>query len=205
MFVRTRPRDGTRVVVTKAGADLVDEEWAIANGTHGALLAKRKEIEIETEALRKEFPGVEPTEHEVEWRILDRELNDHAKNDDWGLYRNTLFARGELLRRELRSEQALVLYLEVCYLDLNGPRNLGGLRNSKLWRECMPFHPGDGFLAPGITKRTRRLADALQLDESALGTLFVEHNIRVREKMRLPLSPSDCWPVLRRSLYQDTS
>jgi len=44
MFIRTRPKDNARVVVTKAGADKIDEEWSIVAGTHDILLRKKRSL-----------------------------------------------------------------------------------------------------------------------------------------------------------------
>ena len=41
MFVRTRPKDNVRVVVTKEEADKIDEEWAIVSGTHDEYIAEK--------------------------------------------------------------------------------------------------------------------------------------------------------------------
>lgn len=42
MFVRTRPKDNARVVVTKEEADRIEEEWAIVHGTHDIYIANKK-------------------------------------------------------------------------------------------------------------------------------------------------------------------
>ena len=42
MFVRTRPKDNARVVVTKVEADKIDEEWTIVAGTHDIFVAEKE-------------------------------------------------------------------------------------------------------------------------------------------------------------------
>ncbi len=44
IFVRTRPKDNARVVVTKAEADKIDEEWTIVAGTHDIFVAEKEEF-----------------------------------------------------------------------------------------------------------------------------------------------------------------
>jgi DNA-directed RNA polymerase subunit M/transcription elongation factor TFIIS len=41
MYVRTRPGDGLRVLVTKSQAEQIEEQWSIRNGTHEAYLAEK--------------------------------------------------------------------------------------------------------------------------------------------------------------------
>lgn len=202
MFVRTRPKDKARIVVTKREADLIDEEWSIVSGTHDVFMMDRAEIETEAERLRQRFQGKEPAENDIKWGILNKQLTEHAKKGDWGLYRNTTFAMAELLRKEARLKQALHTYFEVCYLDLNGPRNLGGLRNSQLLGQFPPFDPNDAFLAPGVLDIIRRIAGKLPLGIAELGQLFIEHNERVGDSMRLPRSANQCWTILQKQLQR---
>lgn len=42
MFIRTRPKDNARIVVTENDADKIDEEWSIANGTYDSFVAEKK-------------------------------------------------------------------------------------------------------------------------------------------------------------------
>lgn len=42
MFVRTRPKDNIRVVVTEIEADRIDEEWSIINNVHSSFIAKKE-------------------------------------------------------------------------------------------------------------------------------------------------------------------
>lgn len=91
IFVRTRPKDNARVVVTKAEADKIDEEWSIVAGTHDIFVAEKEKFVKEKEILRKRFGGKEPSDNDVRWGLLNKQLIEHAKNGDWGLYRNARF------------------------------------------------------------------------------------------------------------------
>ena len=44
MFVRTRPKDNARVVVTKEEAEKIEEDWAIVSGTHDSFIAQEEKI-----------------------------------------------------------------------------------------------------------------------------------------------------------------
>jgi len=55
-------KDNARVVVTKAGADKIDEEWSIVAGTHDIFVAEKEEFAKEKEILRKRFGGKEPSD-----------------------------------------------------------------------------------------------------------------------------------------------
>jgi DNA-directed RNA polymerase subunit RPC12/RpoP len=126
MFVRTRPRDEQRVLVTEDQAEQIEEQWSIVNGTHGEYLAEKKRVSEEKARLAKRF-GKEPSDNDVAWSMLNQDMMEYASQQNWGLFRNAKFQMAEILRKESRLEQALATYLEVCYIDLNGPSNMSGV------------------------------------------------------------------------------
>lgn len=201
MYVRTRPKDRKRVLVTKEEADKIDEEWPIIAGvsTHNDHFIEKDELEAERKILRKKF-GTEPSENDVKWGVFNKQLLKHARNSDWGLYRNTRVGMGELLWEEMKWKEALRTYLEVCFLDLNGPNNTGGLDDSELLKEFPPFEPKTALLASGIIDRIKRIARLLDLRISEIKQLFTDHNEQFWYSLKLPLSPIDCWNKLEKEL-----
>lgn len=203
MFVRTRPKDNARIVVTKEQADIIDEEWAIVSGAHDDFISDKEEFEQEREILRKRF-GREPPINDIKWGILNKNLLKFSQNMDWGLYRNTRFNMGEILRKELKLQDALITYLEVCYLDLNGPNNNGCLDDPELLEEFPPFDPNNSaFLAPGVIDRIKRIIKKLNLSNGELKEFFVKHSNRIYDALKLPLSPEECWEKINKSLKED--
>ncbi len=199
MFVRTRPKDRARIVVTKKEADKIEEEWSIVMGTHDTFIAGKEKFEKEKEALRKRL-GKEPAENDVKWGILNKDLMEHAKNGDWGCYRNTKFEMAEILRKEMKLEQALQTYFEVCYIDLNGPNNMGGIDGPKL-KEFPPFDPKhSAFLAPGVIELINRIVKKLGFDKDKIKSIFIEHNSRIEKSLRLPVAAEKCWLVLEKEI-----
>jgi len=142
IYVRTRPSDRQRVLVTEAQAEQIEEQWSIANGTHDAFMAKTNRFADEKAKLKKRFGGGEPSDNDVRWGLLNQERTEHAGQRDWGLYSNATFEMAELLKKEGKTTRALQFYLEVCYHDLNGPNNTGGVTDKDLLREFPPWDPG---------------------------------------------------------------
>lgn len=201
MFVRTRPKDNVRVVVTKNEADKIDEDWTIVAGTHDIFVAEKEAIVKEKEILRKRFGGKEPSDNDVKWGLLNKQLIEHAKNGDWGLYTNSRFQMAEILRREMKLKNALQTYLEVCYLDLNGVRNVGGINDPEILKEFPPFDPKElAFLAPGVIDLIKRIVLKLNLRKDEVKQIFVEHNSRSKKSLRLPLSTEEAWLSLDKEL-----
>lgn len=108
---------------------------------------------------------------------------------------------GESLQREMRFGEAIKMYLEVCYLDLNGPNNMGGMTDPEIMREFPPFDPKRfSFLAPGVIGIVCALRDKLNIDKASLKKLFIEVNSIVEKKMKLPLSLEKCWVELEEEI-----
>lgn len=201
IFVRTRPKDNARVVVTKAEADKIDEEWTIVAGTHDIFVAEKEEFAKEKEILRKRFGGKEPSDNDVRWGLLNKQIIENAKNGDWGLYRNTRFRMVEILRGEMKLKDALRIYLEVCYLDLNGVRNVGGMNDPEILKEFPPFDPKESaFLVPGVVDLIKRIVLKLNLSKEEVKQIFIEHNSRSEKSLRLPLSTEQAWSSLDKEL-----
>jgi predicted RNA-binding Zn-ribbon protein involved in translation (DUF1610 family) len=205
IYVRTRPSDRQQVLVTESQAAQIEEQWSIANGTHDAYLAQKNRLADEKANLRRRFGGREPSDNDVRWGLLNQERMEHAGQGEWGLYRNSTFGMAEVLRAESRSAHALQFYLEVCYLDLNGPNNTGGITDRDLLREFPPWNPnGPGAdLAPGVIDRASRMIEAANLAAEAVEEIYFKTASLVHKSLRLPLSPADTWPQIRDALFED--
>ncbi len=196
MYVRTRPKDDVRLVVTKKEADKIDEEWTIVAGTHDQYLFEKKEFDDQRKMLQKRY-GKEPSENDIKWGLFNKHLLEHMTNGDWGLYRNTKSQMAQQLERELKFKNALLTFFDVCYLDLNGATNSikveGGLASEELLNEFPPFDPELAFLAPGIIHDIKLISKKLSLSEDDMQKLFIDRCHKFYKSMKLPVSPEDAW------------
>jgi len=200
MYVRTRPSDRKRVVVTEQDAVKIDEQWMMEHGTYDAYLAEQREFETQKAELAKKR-GREPSNGDVYWAIYNKQLLEHTKRGDWGLYRNTRLNMAELLRREKRNRPALETYLEVSYLDANGPRNMGGTRDPEIISKYPPFSRDTAFQAPAIVHYIQQLSELLGMNENELKGVFMEVAGRIRDNMKLPVPPEQAWDDLLQELH----
>jgi len=200
IYVRTRPKDGKKVLVTKDQTELLKEQWSIVNGTHAEFLENKRIIENERRFLAKKF-GREPSENDIRWSLLNKELMTHANNANWGLYRNAKFQMAEILRAESKTSPALAIYLEVLYLDVNGPNNISGIRDRALLKEFPPFNEKDAFLAPGVLSKVVDLIQELNLDDKGTKAIFNEIAERNFSNLRLPVTPEQGWRKIKKELF----
>jgi hypothetical protein len=200
IYVRTRPQDQLKVLVTEQQADLLEEQWSLVKGTHGEYLAQKQKIEAERARLAKLF-GTAPSENDIKWGLLGKDAMEHAVNGNWGFYRNARFQMAEVLRKESKLEQALSFYCWVCYLDLNGPRNTSGMKDQELLRKFPPFSSKEGFLAPGIISRMTRIIEKLNLDQDSVSQIFQEIAGHDFKGLKLILHPEVAWQSVKGKLF----
>ncbi len=199
IYVRTRPKDNAKILIREDEILAVEELWAKKNGTHKEFLAAQNRRQSVVNRLAKKFGHV-PSANDVEWAILNEDILSHAQQMDWGLYRNARFSMAEILTKESKYAQALSCYLEVCYLDLNGPNNCGGIRDQQILKDFPPFNPKDGDLAPGVLGRINDIVDNSDGQLNVNEAMFIDVARRAHTSLRLPLPPEKAWVKLRREL-----
>ncbi|HOT98294.1 MAG TPA: hypothetical protein PKZ83_14285 [bacterium] len=199
IFVRTRPIDKKQVLVTQDEIEIIEEEWAIVNGTHEFYLAGKRERESIRDELHKKF-GHPPDKEDIEWVRLNRQLHREARENAWGGYTSTRRQMAEALQKRNKLDHALRTYLEVCYLDLNGPQNC----TVYLYKEANPrkeprFLPKEGMLAIEIDQ-VISISKKNGITVSELKRLFFEIANKQHQNLRLPLSPEKAWELVDKQL-----
>ena len=193
IYVRTRPIDRQRVLVTLDQASEIDVQWTNFPRPYIYDHIEPKEVEIaKNEYFKKK--GVVLSDADAKWYFLNRKLLEHSKNADWGLYTNTRLSMASVLENDYRNiEKALHSYLEVCYIDINGPRNLGGLSDPELLEKFPPFSSEESFLAPSVVTKISELSGMLHLKHNDIKTIFMEISGTVFRNLKLPVTPDQAW------------
>ena len=199
IYVRTRPKDNRKILIRSDEILAVEEQWSIKNGTHKQFVVEQRRRRTYARNLAKKF-GREPSENDIEWALLNDDAMAHASRNDWGLYRNARFSMAKILKQEGKSEQYIRFMLEVCYIDLNGPNNCGGIDDPAILREYPPFNPKDGILAPGIVGPLSNMARDLDIKISDLHSMFIEIASQVQISLKLKLPPDKAWRKLKKEV-----
>jgi uncharacterized Zn finger protein (UPF0148 family) len=142
IFVKSRPSDRTKRPVTQKQAEDIDHEWDIVRELATLPDVDKKSFEqIKVQQLQeegKEIPKqLHRALHSVRRDSYARQGLEFIEQGHFGLFRNTRSELALLLEEEgKKSEQklldALAAYLELCYIDLNGPRNSTKLKTGIL-------------------------------------------------------------------------
>jgi hypothetical protein len=96
------------------------------------------------------------------------------------------------------------MYLELCYIDSNGPNNCGSSKNDpELLKKYPPFNPKDStrfFPIPAIIDYIKQISKDLNLPKEEIKQIFFEHNLKIEKSRKLPLSVQDSWTKLELGL-----
>lgn len=200
MYVRTDPITNSRVVVTAERVEEIEDEWAKINGTWEDRQEEKRRYAATKEQLTKNFNGVIPSENDIRWSLFNEDLIKYSSMQDWGLYRNTIFQMGELLRKEQKHNMAIEKYLLVCYIDTCGPNNIGTPLGQKSEIGQKPFSKESAFLAPGVLERINKSAKAIQKDVDDLKDVLVEIGVNYKGAIPFTLTPEESWDEIIQEL-----
>lgn len=141
------------------------------------------------------------TEKDKKWRGFNQSLIREAQKMNWGLYRNIRFEMAEFLKREGKLQNSLETYLEVLYLDQNGPENRESIKdNPDLLREFPMFDSNTAFIAPGIVDQVRIFAKKLEMTLVEIKQIFIPHNQRIRQALKTPITAEMAWANIESKL-----
>lgn len=202
MFSRTRPLDRKKVLVTENEKDEIELEWTrFYEANENAELMQNDKYAKAKRDLTKQF-GKEPSMNDVKWRVYNEKTLALASNRQWGLYRNNKLDMVKLLEKEGKQKEALQTLLEICYLDLNGCRNLGTINGKPMSKQesdelgIQDFDTSMAFLGPGIISMVKDNIKSLNLDFKEVKKLFIEINNKTKPLKNMPLNPEQAWKKL---------
>lgn len=105
-----------------------------------------------------------------------------------------------ILENENKPERALQVYLEICYLDINGPSNTGCMTDANLLKKYPPFDAKEGIFAPAIVETVKKLAGELDIQNDQIEEMFSKVAETNHINLRLPVPPTKAWDLLYQEL-----
>lgn len=185
IFVRTRPADEQRVLVTASEAEEIETQWNCTIEMRPQIMQRDDEVlAAAREDLRKKFRRL-PSEYDVLWKVFNEELVRHSTRGMWGLYTQVLFEMGELLMSEGRVADALCRYLDAFYIQTNGPRNI---ESSHVDADFPVFKPG-GRVPEQYINRIVKMMGSCELAPEKLESLFLQRAQELHRELQLPVPP----------------
>lgn len=172
--------------------DKIDAEKTVLSDYNTWIEFKKAREELEKE-------NKNMNEFDILWGILNKQQLEYAKINKWGLFRNSRYGMYAILNAEKRFKDALVMALEVCYYDINGPNNIS-TTDHKFLKDFPPFDPESAIVAPALVYSIKGLKNKLSLKWEDVKNSFIERASRVRMKI-MPVSPQKAWEILYDDLY----
>ena len=199
MFIRTDPHTRTRVVVTEAGAEHLDDETAKLNGTWEDRQKEKQKIAKAKAELTKKFGGVEPSKEDLEWNLAIKDSMEYAKKHWWSSYALNQNKKAEMLLKRGKTKLALELFLQVAYLEHNGVQESeSDAASRKMMTEIgfKEFDPDNANLPPYSISDVKALIEELDLNIDTVETLFIAEMKKVKIG-KLPISPEASWSYIK--------
>jgi hypothetical protein len=190
--------------VTQEQADEIEEEWTINAELSELSGSDRERFEKKRKAIREKYGREVPKKlhsvlHNIRWSSYNKEVRDNVRKSNFGFFRNARLSMAQQMQEEGKLKRALEFYLEVCYIDLNGPQNNEGFPPA-MRKDYPNFNPREAFLAPGVLSEINSLIEELKLAESEVKTIFFEYNQKAVSGLRLPVSMDQAWASLSAQL-----
>lgn len=195
-FVRTRPLDNKKVLLT--GDQTIEAERQVKI-RHGQFDKRQQKAYNNIRQEVKTRLGRDPTNYEIMTAFLTEECGYFASRNDWGFYTNVLSEQAKLSENVGDLKGALVFYLSICYLDLNGQNNLGGL-GGRPSPGIKRFDPNSGFLAPGNIQMALEISEKLGMSRDDTKKLFFEFNSKIHKVIHTPLSVNKAWEIIEEQI-----
>lgn len=186
MYVKTN-EDNIKNVVTEEESDRINKAWAEKLG-----------LEYSTE-VDEEKVEEEDLDFETKIDNLKKELNLLNQNNNFASYTIKMLYMGDLVKKEGNLLEALKIYLEVCYLDLNGPNNRGEI-SPELLEEFPVFDATLGLLAPAIIGYIKKISKKLNISIDELKNLFFNNSFDLKPIFNLPISKDRAWIKIKKEL-----
>jgi hypothetical protein len=199
MFVRTEPHTRTRVIVTEAGAEEIDDEIAKLNGTWEDRLREKQRLAKTKADLKKKFGGQEPSKDDIEWSIAIQDSMTYAKERWWSSYALNQAKKASLLEKRGKSQNAFELLLEVAYLEHNGAQESNADAPTRKMMAEMGFKEFDPTIAnlpPYTLSDIQRLIVELGLNLDTVEAMFLAQAQKLKIG-KLPISPTQSWEYLK--------
>lgn len=200
-YSRKRPTDDVKVLLTEQEAVEHDDQCALLECVHEARIPDSTLNGIVSD-LNREL-GRTPSTSELLIRQLQNQAEGYASEWKWGLYRNARLRTGDAVLRQRNFIEALSIFLEVCLLDLNGPRNCAS-SDPKLRKKYPAFEPSRASLPPAIVGRVTDAALPLRLTTDDVELRFKTLGASVAKRLGLPKRIDQAWTELRGAISLDT-
>lgn len=207
-YVRTRPSDQRKVIVTEQEADAIDQEWALRHhlGAPADWEQKLKTLSSKNDPYEKAYYQAmlarSRRQYDQAWAFFNEARIQAATLRQFGIYRNITLDMANQLRIEGKHKQAVLMLCEVCFYDLCGAANaVLSIEGNRRVPWNSGWDPEFRELAPGVVQMVRDWIEELGIAQESFRSLVLGHLTKVCGAMKPPLSAEVALPLLLQVAY----
>lgn len=202
IYVRTRPSDRARILITETQIPIVEESWNLYHAQQEILrLMQESDYQEMEKALTKKW-GFKPGFGDVSWNLWTKIQAEYAQEGNWRSYRSAFLSKAHGLELENRKDHSLDCYLLAFYLGVNGPNDSG--LYAAVGQRVPFFDPSQPIDDLMVIRNVIEVVHLLKMEEASFKSYFLELAEKVGHTMRLPVSPNQAWNMLESSMKNFT-
>ena len=137
------------------------------------------------------------------WQSAFRSDDKRRAGSQLGLYRCDRFNLVMLHKQKKEYFDALLVFLEVFYLDINGPQNVGHMFDPELDKGKKPkeWNPKHIFITPAVIHCCQLMMKRTKTTVESTMQIFTQMVQSRFENLGLPITPEEAWGKLIQSQY----
>lgn len=194
-YVRTRPSDRKKVIVTEEGVKDIEAAWEQYHAEQEAKDLENMPDDISNyeKSCRLAKIALSRKENDKAWGYYNRAIGEAVQAGKFRKYRWIRYEMAEQLIREGRHKYALDFLCEVIYLDICGITD-----SLYIWKINDPWlDSGEkGLLIPRVVKYTRDLIKETEMSKNEFQQIALTACENIYRGFKGPLPPNDAMPVL---------
>lgn len=134
-------------------------------------------------------------EKDKKLKEFSKKLAEEADDHNWGFYCSTKLDLAQYLETECDNvKSALEQYIDLLYLNLNGPKNNHLIQDDpELLKEYPDFDPQHSFLAPAILVAVEKILEKKSISRDDYKSLFLRRGEILYKSLKLPIDPQMAW------------
>ena len=193
IYVRTRAIDRKKILIQESDIGLVEKDWQAARAADRVNSGPLQDA-LSWIKMNKSHPELKTTNEIIYYSI--QEIAKTALNDKQMMkFSGCLTAMGDIMRAEHKDRDAMILYMDVLYLEVNG----GWDCHSSL-QGSQPFRESDRVSIPvGLVGYLHDLQKYLTMSDEEMFSIFISESKNIKELCGLNGKYSegiDAWGII---------
>lgn len=188
MYIRTRPYDNKKVIVTEQEIEIIKEDELKKYGEYEEYLIQKQKFEQEKDWLKKIRNCNYVPNEDVQWSLYNKDRLLLFSQQNWKEYMEITSKMAQQLYIEKKYDDSLELYLEAGYFDICSPDENGAFEN----REAILGYPHCSYIINLI-----QCMEKAGLEIEDVEKMF--YNVPI-SNIKIPISRKEAWEIIDKNI-----